>query len=557
MTAPRRLSFSPIEVMESPKLLGPFFDGPSWNRWRAVIKAAFAEKLTAAERKLFFEVAERDLPRHRVKELDVIAGRGSGKSAISSLLAVAVGISFDPRGGKLRPGEKATVLCLAVDKAQAAIVFNYTRAAFEEVPALKKLIVSIGAESIELTNHVEIIISTANFRSLRGRSYLAVIGDEGCFWRDANFANPDTEVVVSVTPGLGRIADSILVMISSAHKRSGLLYQRWHDCYGRNDQDSLVVRGSTQQFNPLYSTRTIEKKLAEDLQRYGAEYLSQWRDDLASYISRDLLDAAVDPGVIVRPPQPNVHFVSGCDPSGGRNDSFTAAIAHREKDGTIILDALFEAKSPFNPSAVVSEIASLLREYGCYQITGDRFGAEWVVDAFAKVGIRYIQSERDRSSVYIDTLPLFTSGRARLLDNPKMLKQFASLERRTFSTGRERVDPGPGHDDLSNSVAIAMSLAAAVKGAMDIPDAVMRRAGVPGYGRPSGTIDFFAQNDEQRIAREKSEAWWRQQNAGPQPEPIRQGSGHSPEVTFGPDGPRSVSYSDLHDQHTKGRRSGS
>jgi hypothetical protein len=58
----------------------------------------------------------------------------------------------------------------------------------------------------------------------------------------------------------------------------------------------------------------------------------------------------------------------------------------------------------------------------------------------------------------MDCLPLFTSGRARLLDNPKLLSQFASLERRTFSTGRERIDPGPGHDDLCNSAAIALSL---------------------------------------------------------------------------------------------------
>jgi hypothetical protein len=58
----------------------------------------------------------------------------------------------------------------------------------------------------------------------------------------------------------------------------------------------------------------------------------------------------------------------------------------------------------------------------------------------------------------MDTLPIFTSGRARLLDNPKLISQFASLERLTFSTGRERIDPGPGHDDLANSAAIALSL---------------------------------------------------------------------------------------------------
>jgi hypothetical protein len=41
----------------------------------------------------------------------------------------------------------------------------------------------------------------------------------------------------------------------------------------------------------------------------------------------------------------------------------------------------------------------------------------------------------------------------------KMVSQFAALERRTFSTGRERIDPGPGHDDLCDSAAIAHSVA--------------------------------------------------------------------------------------------------
>jgi hypothetical protein len=64
----------------------------------------------------------------------------------------------------------------------------------------------------------------------------------------------------------------------------------------------LVVRGSTVQFNPSFDAKIIERDLAKDKERYAAEYLSEWRDDLSSFISRELLDAAVDRGVIVRPP---------------------------------------------------------------------------------------------------------------------------------------------------------------------------------------------------------------------------------------------------------------
>jgi hypothetical protein len=84
-----------------------------------------------------------------------------------------------------------------------------------------------------------------------------------------------------------------------------------------------------------------------------------------------------------------------------------------------------------------------------------------VVEAFAKCGITYEHSERDRSAIYLDALPLFTSGRARLLDNRRLVTQFASLERRTSPIGKDRVDHGPGGgDDLCNSAAGALVAAA-------------------------------------------------------------------------------------------------
>ena len=72
-----------------------------------------------------------------------------------------------------------------------------------------------------------------------------------------------------------------------------------------------------------------------------------------------------------------------------------------------------------------------------------------MVDAFAKVGVKYEHSERNRSEGYLDALPLFTAGRVRLIDNPRLVAQFASLERRTTSV-RDIVDHGPGgRDDCS------------------------------------------------------------------------------------------------------------
>jgi hypothetical protein len=61
-------------------------------------------------------------------------------------------------------------------------------------------------------------------------------------------------------------------------------------------------------------------------------------------------------------------------------------------------------------------------------------------------------------------LPLFTAGRARLLDVPKLVSQFAGLERRAGPMGKEKIDHGPGgHDDLCNAAALAMVSATTVQ----------------------------------------------------------------------------------------------
>lgn len=472
------------DLMGDARLFGPFFQGSSWDVWNAVVKAAFGEPLDDDELASFRAVADRNPPANRVRELVAVVGRGGGKDSVASLIACHTAISFNPRG-KLRPGEKATVMCLAVDKHQAGIVHGYIRAYFESIPALKQMVVDVSNDGIELCNGVIIEVHTNSYRSIRGRSVICAICDELAFWRDESSAVPDVEVHGAVTPGLARMPGSMLILISSAHKRSGLLYQRWRDYYGKNDDNVLVVHGTTMRFNSTFDASIIATAIDADPERYRAEYLSEWRDDLSSLFSRELLDASVDRGVLVRAPQAGITYVAGCDPSGGRNDSFTFAIAHRERGEprNVVLDLLYERRSPFNPSEVVGEIVAFMREYHVAKVAGDKYGAQWVTEAFAKVGAKYVQSERDRSGAYLDTLPIFASGRARLLDHQKTINQFAALERRTFSTGRDRIDPGPGHDDCANSVAIAMSLADSKRGPMVISDAVLERSRQPGPAR--------------------------------------------------------------------------
>ena len=253
---------------------------------------------------------------------------------------------------------------------------------------------------------------------------------------------------------------AILVVITTAYRRAGLAYTKWQKHFGKDDDDILVIYGPSTSFNPSLPQHVIDAALDADPEAASAEWLSVWRNDLSDFLDRELIAAATDHGVVVRPPHPAVSYTAFADPSGGRGDSFTLGITHSEGNA-VILDCLYERRSPFDPSVVVSEIAQCLREYSVTSVTGDRYAAGWTVEGFGKEGIAYQPSERDRSQIYLDALPLFTAGRARLLDNSRLTHQLASLERRTSRSGKDRVDHPPGGaDDLANAAAGALVLAA-------------------------------------------------------------------------------------------------
>jgi hypothetical protein len=174
----------------------------------------------------------------------------------------------------------------------------------------------------------------------------------------------------------------------------------------------------------------------------------------------DVLEACTVGGVFEIPPVSGAAYLAFCDPSGGSSDSMTLAIAHREDDGVAVLDCVREVRAPFSPEIVVEDFCFTLKRYGATKVTGDRYAGEWPAEQFAKRNVTYEPSERVKSDIYRDTLPLLNSRKVQLLDNRRLLSQLHGLERRTARGGKDSIDHGPGqHDDLANSVAGAIVLA--------------------------------------------------------------------------------------------------
>ncbi len=208
--------------------------------------------------------------------------------------------------------------------------------------------------------------------------------------------------------------------------------------------------------NSTLDAGLIEDAYQEDPARAASEYGGQFRQDIEGFISQEIVDSCVIPGRYELPRVPNTVYHAFTDPSGGSSDSFTLAIAHQEGD-RVILDCLRERRPPFSPDQVCAEYAQILQSYGLSSVSGDRYAGQWPVEGFAKYGIGYRASELPKNDLYLSMLPMLTTGKAELLDSPRLVTQLCGLERRTARSGRDSIDHGPHqHDDICNSVAGAL-----------------------------------------------------------------------------------------------------
>lgn len=468
-TAPTRASYSIdeitiIEALDDPKLFASWFPGESWNTWRAVLKAAYALPMTAADRELFARVAgPRKLPSRRVRELWVVAGRRGGKDSIASVIAAHAAVLGNFRQ-HLRRGERATVMCIACDRDQARIVLNYIRSFFHDSPLLRPLVQRENSDGLELSNGIDVAVHTNSYRAVRGRAIAAAIFDECAFWRDAEYALPDVETYNAVVPGLATLPGSMLVGISTPYKRSGLLFDKWVRHFGRDDDDVLVVHGPSLIFNPTLDPAVIDAALERDPPAAAAEWLAEWRNDISGFLDADWVEraASLEPGEL--PHRQDFEYCGFIDPSGGRNDAMTLGIAHRESltnlDAPVIVDLVRGRRAPFDPSSVVAEFATVMDRFGLSRATADRYAAEWVTAAFADHGKTVEPSTKSKSEVYLETEPLFAQGIIKIPNERTLVSELRNLERRTHRGGRDSVDhPAGGKDDFANACCGAAWLA--------------------------------------------------------------------------------------------------
>jgi hypothetical protein len=452
-----------VDAIKDPNIFRPFFvDLDTWKSWRAVLHCIYGLPQLDKHRRLVQECTGRDpgrMPIEGFRSTVLLTGRRSGKSRVVSVVCAFEAL-FAGHEKRLSKGEQGLVACISPTRRQSSIVKSYIRSIFE-LPMLKPYLVRETKDGFELSNGIRIEVLTGDYRSIRGFSLVAAIVDEICFFGDEDtFVKSDTELVRALKPAL-LTTKGKLIGISSPYGRTGWAYQQWEKNFGNDHGHTLVWNAPSRTMNPTLDQEEIDRALAEDYEAARAEYLGEWRDDVAGYISRDLVMSCVVHGRdYISPVLANgssvaysTRYTAFCDLSGGRSDAASLAIAHKE-DRKVIVDLVKHYKAPFVPEFVIEQMANELKRYKIHKVYGDAYAAEFVVQSFKRHRITYERCEKNKSELYLDLLPRMTSQQIELPDNETLIKELSSLERRTRSGRRDSVDhPRNGHDDLANSVA--------------------------------------------------------------------------------------------------------
>jgi hypothetical protein len=174
------------------------------------------------------------------RQAQACCGRRSGKTRIAALVA-AVAASFWDHCLYLSRGERGRMLLLSATRDQASVAKGYILALLESDPVTKHLIDGVSADTISLTNGIDVVIQAASFQSVRGFTCPLVICDETAFWRDHETStNPAREIMRALAPGQSTVPQPLMLSISSPFAKEGVFFETHQRHHGDPESRTLA-----------------------------------------------------------------------------------------------------------------------------------------------------------------------------------------------------------------------------------------------------------------------------------------------------------------------------
>src|SRR5262249_18270843 len=154
----------------------------------------------------------------------------------------------------------------------------------------RALITSTSADTINLKNRCDIVIQAASFRSVRGFTIPLIVADEVALWRDTDTSlNPAKEIFRALSPAMISVPEPLMLSISTPFAKEGWFYEQHSKHFADNASETLAWQAASKTMNPTLPQHVIDDAYADDPQSSAAEYGGLFRDDIASFINRDVV----------------------------------------------------------------------------------------------------------------------------------------------------------------------------------------------------------------------------------------------------------------------------
>jgi hypothetical protein len=451
---------------------------PSSPAWRVTIKALYGSTLTDDEIDLFRELSGgREPSPGGDLDLLAVAGRRGGKSEEIA----RVGVFEAVHGGHaaaLAPGQIGVFAIVAPLREQAQEILRYA-VGLAELPQVKRQLARVTSDTVEFKTGVAVQVMTCDSVAVIGRTLLGAVAEEFARWPDDSSATPDRAIIDSLRPGLAPVRGAPprrFIGITSAYLKEGVAFELEQANFGRPDAHTLVVRGTTQVFNPNIDRAWLERERARvgDLV-YRREYECEWQDAVTDGFFANVLERSIDRGRKQSNPRDGVQYVIALDPAF-KSDQFGLAIAHREVRGdgempVIVVDGVHawipKPGAPLSPAEVMQDVHRVCEAYGVHHVYADQHDASSLHDlAMLSTGLHVVEipwnaglGENSKAARYRRVQSLMASGLVRLPDDRDTRREFAAISTRLLRSGGEQIQARSGHDDRVSACVLAITKA--------------------------------------------------------------------------------------------------
>ena len=404
-------------------------------------------------------------------EVVFLASIRSLKTIIALAAAIKAALSVDLDG--LIPGEIARVSILSLDLDKAKAAFGILSATLRASSVLRSLLVEPPTAGSAMLRHpsgrsveIAIVAGKAAGGALVARWSAGFIADEAT--RMAGQSDGIVNLDDARTAVQGRLLPGAPALyIGSPWAPRGPVHALDVAHWSRPTSRTVVLRGTGPMLNPIWWTPERCAKLRRaNPTAYRTDVEGRYVDPEATMFAGDLLDARtrVEPEEL--DPSPLHSYVAAMDPAT-RGNAWTLVVstcldAHRRHAVALAREWLPRAGSPLSPSAVLREIAAVLRPYGVTSVRTD----QWSVDALSEVarGVGLSLHEMTLSSA--DKFELYDGMRVKLEEGLVELAPVRQLrddlnrvKRKVTVTGLAIELPGTAdgrHCDFAPSVVLSL-----------------------------------------------------------------------------------------------------